>query len=343
MHRLLLTSPREILEAVYDLDLDERAWITQLTRHIGQFIDGGNGTLGGLLRLGRGMEMPVLSPIHADEEVPAFIHYLRATEEASRGASADVQRFGQLFSADGMGTLSANRQGTAAYEVFRREFAGTGIIDAAGLIVPHPESQSFIFITSRQREISAVPDQGRERWVDLKNHVAAIYDLRHRLQGGHFDETNAVWFDTAANCIEAGPAIHGDVRERLRHAIATREAARTATTSSKRIALEKYWSNVLSGKWAILDRFDSDGRRYVIALPVSKYGDRLRGLSEREREVLNLLGDGLSNKAIAYELNISETAVSSHLNTIYRKLGIGDRSAAVQLVRVLRRHGKHAA
>ncbi len=52
-------------------------------------------------------------------------------------------------------------------------------------------------------------------------------------------------------------------------------------------------------------------------------------LSEREREVVRLLADGHSNRAIANSLYLSEATVKTHLVRIYRKLGAGNRAAAV--------------
>jgi DNA-binding NarL/FixJ family response regulator len=57
-------------------------------------------------------------------------------------------------------------------------------------------------------------------------------------------------------------------------------------------------------------------------------GARL-GLSQRESEVLGLIVAGLSNRAIATRLVIGEETVKSHTRAIYRKLGVGDRAAAV--------------
>ncbi len=56
--------------------------------------------------------------------------------------------------------------------------------------------------------------------------------------------------------------------------------------------------------------------------------DPLGALSEREREVLGLLVEGLPNKLIARRLEISEKTVKSHLTRIFRVLDVTDRTQA---------------
>jgi DNA-binding NarL/FixJ family response regulator len=56
--------------------------------------------------------------------------------------------------------------------------------------------------------------------------------------------------------------------------------------------------------------------------------DPLAVLSEREREVLTLLVQGLPNKLIARKLEISEKTVKSHLTRIFRELNVTDRTQA---------------
>ena len=51
-------------------------------------------------------------------------------------------------------------------------------------------------------------------------------------------------------------------------------------------------------------------------------------LSEREREVLNLIATGMTNAQIAERLVISERTVKSHVNNILSKLGVTDRTQA---------------
>lgn len=52
-------------------------------------------------------------------------------------------------------------------------------------------------------------------------------------------------------------------------------------------------------------------------------------LTEREREVLELLARGKSNKEISGLLNVSETTVKSHLGNIFRKLDVLSRTEAI--------------
>jgi DNA-binding NarL/FixJ family response regulator len=51
-------------------------------------------------------------------------------------------------------------------------------------------------------------------------------------------------------------------------------------------------------------------------------------LSERERQVLELVGAGLPNKRIAMRLGISEKTVKAHLTNVFRQIGVADRTQA---------------
>jgi LuxR family maltose regulon positive regulatory protein len=60
-------------------------------------------------------------------------------------------------------------------------------------------------------------------------------------------------------------------------------------------------------------------------------------LSDRERTVLGLLADGLSNKAIAKTLSVSENTVKFHLKKLFAKLGVTTRRDAVAALESLRK------
>jgi DNA-binding NarL/FixJ family response regulator len=56
--------------------------------------------------------------------------------------------------------------------------------------------------------------------------------------------------------------------------------------------------------------------------------DRGEGLSTREREVLDLVAQGLANKQIGRALGISERTVKAHLGRVFRVIGVSDRTSA---------------
>jgi DNA-binding NarL/FixJ family response regulator len=63
---------------------------------------------------------------------------------------------------------------------------------------------------------------------------------------------------------------------------------------------------------------------------------RIATLTDREREVIRLVGEGLKNRQIAERLVISEATVRHHLTSIFSKLGVTDR---FELVIYAYRHG----
>ena len=69
----------------------------------------------------------------------------------------------------------------------------------------------------------------------------------------------------------------------------------------------------------VLDRFAELSRQ--VQVPAT--------LSEREVEVLRLIAKGISNKIIATSLSISESTVKTHVQSIFNKLEVNDRTEAV--------------
>jgi len=66
-----------------------------------------------------------------------------------------------------------------------------------------------------------------------------------------------------------------------------------------------------------------------LMLPPSTTATAGTALTDRERDVLQLVARGLTNKAIGFQLSISDRTVQGHLANIYDKLGAASRTEAV--------------
>ncbi|MGH7231077.1 MAG: LuxR C-terminal-related transcriptional regulator [Nitrospiraceae bacterium] len=64
-------------------------------------------------------------------------------------------------------------------------------------------------------------------------------------------------------------------------------------------------------------------KQRTTALP--KLDESFERLTPREREIVQLLGVGASNKEIANQLTVTEKTVKAHMTSIFRKVGISDR------------------
>jgi DNA-binding NarL/FixJ family response regulator len=73
----------------------------------------------------------------------------------------------------------------------------------------------------------------------------------------------------------------------------------------------------------LLDRY----RRLVA--PAARDATRLDLLTEREHDVLRLMARGATNAEIAGSLYVAEATVKSHVGSIFLKLGVRDRAAAI--------------
>ena len=94
---------------------------------------------------------------------------------------------------------------------------------------------------------------------------------------------------------------------------------------------------VTSKIWLKIDRKNQDDRLKAILSDLGHKGygsgnPLLVKLSEREREVLNKIGEGKRNKQIADELFISLSTVKTHINNIYKVLKVSNRKDATRIV-----------
>ncbi|MFI7291315.1 response regulator [Streptomyces anulatus] len=81
----------------------------------------------------------------------------------------------------------------------------------------------------------------------------------------------------------------------------------------------------------LMSRLRGDGRE-------ESEGDALYGLTDRERDILALIGDGLTNREIGLRLYLAEKTIKNHISRLLAKLGVERRvQAAVIAAQVPRR------
>jgi DNA-binding NarL/FixJ family response regulator len=98
------------------------------------------------------------------------------------------------------------------------------------------------------------------------------------------------------------------------------------------------WSGIIEGRWSLHDHVDTDGKRYVILVETGAAPRTQPGrLTSRELSVCLRVAGGLTNKEIAYDLNVGLSSVATYLRRALQKLGMTDRSELQALGTMLRR------
>lgn len=62
---------------------------------------------------------------------------------------------------------------------------------------------------------------------------------------------------------------------------------------------------------------------------IHRYKVKIKNLTNRQSQVLDLIAEGKSNKQIAYEMGVSEATVKLHINALLRSLNVNNRTQAV--------------
>ena len=82
------------------------------------------------------------------------------------------------------------------------------------------------------------------------------------------------------------------------------------------------WGGLVSGRWSLVDRFERDGRRFVVARKNAPDPSMPLALDLRERQVLGHMVQGDSAKLTAYTLGVTSSTVSATRRTVLLKLGV---------------------
>ena len=122
-------------------------------------------------------------------------------------------------------------------------------------------------------------------------------------------------------------------RGQLRDAVRTLERARAGMRRRDPDGAVESWKAMVRAKWTLVEQFDSDGARYIVARVNEACAAGPELLAPRERQVLGFAALGHSNKLIAYELGLAPSTVRVLLARAGARLGVSSRTALVERYR----------
>jgi DNA-binding NarL/FixJ family response regulator len=161
----------------------------------------------------------------------------------------------------------------------------------------------------------AVPN--RAAIIDAEDNSAAL-DLVRTIRDEHRDLHVLVLLPKLVNAV-AYPLLRLGVKGLLPYALASRELSRAAL----QVAAGAYW--------VPRDLLTGFVQSILPELQGCKSLDSEEHISRREREVLDLLLDNLSNKEIATKLFVSERTVKFHVSNLLSKFGVQRRADLIVL------------
>jgi DNA-binding CsgD family transcriptional regulator len=334
----------EIVEASYQLGQDTRAWLAGILEAARPRLDRRVGLVAACYDARDFSRLRMLS-VAGDVPMPLWSSAFRIA--AARLSAREVQR---SFGSRPFGTVSG-MLGDRFLEtnVFARSLRLFGLHDALGINALDPTGFGCIVGAGLPERQASSPGLA-ELMAYVGAHIAAGHRLRRQIEQakrgnkGTRNEAAA----SAAYLLQSAEAIlspdgrvtHATEATRglaerlmLRAAAASFDRARRRRRRADPAATLAEWKALVGGCWSVVDCFDSDGRRFLIANRndprPDNVTDPLAALTRRERQVAGYAALGHANKVIAYELGISASSVATHLAQAAAKLGARSRAELI--------------
>lgn len=213
-----------------------------------------------------------------------------------------------------------------------------------GLKTLDPSHRGLLFALSAR----SVDERTQGVWSQLATHVGIAFRLRRELAKAAADtgseNIGEAVVDLDGRCRHAeGAARSAEAREVLREAALAVMRARSSLRDRDPDEAVNIWRGLVSGRWSLVDHFDSDGKHFLIAHKNPPQVRDRRALTERESQVAGYLAMGLPNKLVGYALGLSASSVADHAAAIRRKLGVQSRVDLVRLLGALDTTAKESA
>jgi len=331
-------SPIALVEAAYNLELGPAEWLPNLLRAGASILDLGQGCAATLWAGTSSKGEPLVSQLHAESGPPDLaMRFARAAQEVD----PDFARAIPVPGEPGVHTLAEARgRHPAAHDALTKH---VGCKDMLALWATDSERHG-VGIHIPSATMIEPSGKARERWHMLSVHVAAGHRLRRRLgQMPRGTPVTQIPLDAVAlldprrySVAEAAGGAKTDrALDEIRKAAIGVDLARAQLQSGETSEALRLWEGVLRGRWSIVDWFDTDGRRFILALPNAPDIRDPRGLTERELQVATHVGAGESSKLVAYHLGVSRSRVSELLHRAMRKLDVETTGQLVVKMRTL--------
>ena len=309
-----------LVETAYDLSLDTKSWIASMAEQVKPAVGGEFGMISGLYKYG------ISGRIEMQEVVTSEVSSWRQ-ELMLAGTKRIPSGLGRKMFVEGDAlTTPGESFGGGLDGLYRRLPAG--FRKAAPNVVLFkafdPSGVGVVF-SSGHRQSPKLRAYDKERFACIAAHICA--GLRLRVAA----TVEEAVFDPLADKIVHAEGRALDAQAQLQEAARRVDRARLRATGEDE-ALQM-WEGLVDGSWSLVESFESDGRRLIVAKRNSITTRDPRKLSHRQRQVAALAAMGRSDKLIAYSLGISVSAVRSHLARALRKLGIENRRNLLRFMR----------
>ena len=195
--------------------------------------------------------------------------------------------------------------------------------DSLGVIA-HANVGAGVALSSPRRRVTSMPRETRPHWVRIALHAGTGMRLRIAVERASLEAPSVeAVLDASGHVRDArGAGSSLSARELLREAVKQSERARGRMRREAPEEALGLWRALVGGRWSLVDHFDSDGRRFVVAHRNEPGNTDPRGLTRRERQAAEQLGRGNSPKEIAYALGLAASTVANALSRARRKLGL---------------------
>ncbi len=223
---------------------------------------------------------------------------------------------------------------------YRERLARSGVHDGINLVCMDLDRRGLLLSLAIPAGSTIAPEK-RTDLVRAATHIQSALRLRARLAAGLSGAATARGEPESGNAVltAEGRLLHAEGEAALttaRHALQTAvrniTRARTALRGDTHRALGM-WKGLVAAQWTLVDRFESDGERYIVARENKPQVNGLAALTPTERFVVAYAARGSTTKEIAYALGISATTVRVLLMRAARRYGVRSRKALLALGR----------